>query len=139
MPTYNNQSSDIIYIRGITIKPNQTGIETPYMLDMDSRLKRVSDEPFYNPLVDIHQVEFASAEEQVIDIDQQTTRIVQIYKIKNCKVTVYINAKTNLPALPMEEGDKFSVRALNSVDKLILVSDQQGSCVVVEKVIGDVS
>lgn len=135
MPTYRNTSTELIgKPGGITFSPGEVK-EVYKIFDDDIRLLKISDEPYYNPIVKIDDLVFTAANDnKEINIDYTKISVVIIQKIKSTDLKVYVNSISNEPAIPIGEGESLIIRTLRTVSKLIIVPIESGSCTVVQKI-----
>lgn len=133
MPTYKNISSAPLYVGGVTFK---VGVDTPTftIIENNPSLLKVSDEPFFNPVREIEDVEFTMAEQKIVEIDSTKPGQLQIFNIQSCDLKVYFNSVKNLPPLSLTEGNRFTSNINRSINKIILESNGNGHCTVLVKI-----
>jgi len=134
MPTYRNKTGEVLGKQGgVSFQPGETKAVSR-IYDEDPRLIKISDEPFYNPIIKVDDINFADqSDTQEIDIDYTKVPVVVIQKIRSCDLKVYINSINNIPAIPIGEGEKLNLRTFRTISKIILVPSEAGSCTVVQK------
>lgn len=133
MPTYRNKTTEILGKHGVTFLPGEVK-EVSRIYDDDDRLTKISDEPFYNPIIKVDNIEFSGENDnKEIEINYAGVPVVVIQKIKGCDIKVFINNINNTPAVPVGEGEKLNLRTFRTISKLILVPSEAGSCTVVQK------
>ena len=155
MPTYRNISGDTIGKGGYLFLPNQT-LQVNRLFDDDSRLIRISDGPFYNPIIGVNKVDFSKSVSistindptialtnqdaflntkfyQTVSIKFDETPIIIIQSISE-DIEVYLNSLANYPPIPASVGDKINLKSFRVVEKLYIVTgDQSGQCTIVKK------
>ncbi len=134
MPTYRNTSTTILgKPGGVSFMPGEIKAVSR-IYDDDPLLKRVSDEPFYNPIIKVDNIEFSGPNDnKEIEVDYTGVPVVVIQKLRGCDVKVYINSLQNEPALPVGEKEKLNLRTHRVISKIILVPSEAGSCTIVQK------
>ncbi len=135
MPRYRNTSGEIIgKSGGIAFLPNEEK-DVYRIFDDDPRLLKISDAPYYNPIIKVDNVIFSGANDnKEIIVNYKSVPIVIIQSVKDCDLKVYINSLDNEPAIPVGEGEKLNLRSFRVVSKLILNPSEAGSCKVVQKI-----
>ena len=134
MPTYRNRTGEVLgKPGGVTFGAHETK-EVARIYDDDERLIKISDEPYYNPIIKVEEIVFSGAgNNQEITIDYTKVPVIVIQKLRDCDIKVFINNINNTPAIPVGEGEKLNLRTYRTISKLILVPSEQGSCTVVQK------
>ncbi|MBC8427457.1 MAG: hypothetical protein H8D97_01055 [Proteobacteria bacterium] len=134
MPTYRNKTGEVLgKPGGVSFMPGETKAVTR-IYDDDLRLVKISDEPFYNPIIKVDNIEFnGENDNKEIEIDYTGVPVIVIQKLRSCDIKVYINSLSNEPALPVGEGEKLNLRTFRTISKIILVPSEAGSCTIVQK------
>jgi len=135
MPTYKNISENPININiGLTtkrIEPNET-ISTYYMLDNIEGLKRISDEPYYNPILQTEDLSFSSSSDvkTVVITDNTMPTVIRITNVTT-DLDVYFNSESNTPAFPILAGETITIKNPKMIDKLIIHPKSAGECKII--------
>jgi hypothetical protein len=134
MPTYRNKTGEVLGKPGsVTFMPGETKAVSR-IYDDDIRLVKISDEPFYNPVLKVDNVDFAAENDnKEIEVDYTGVPVVVIQKLRGTDIKVYINSLQNEPALQVGEGEKLNLRSHRVISKIILVPNEAGSCTIVQK------
>jgi hypothetical protein len=134
MPTYRNKTGEVLGKPGsVMFHPGETKA-VARIYDDDDRLQKISDEPYYNPIIKVDTIEFTGPDiNQEIIIDYTSVPVVVIQKIRGTDLKVYINSLDNEPPIPVGEGEKLNLRTFRTICKIILVPNEAGSCTVVQK------
>jgi hypothetical protein len=132
LPTYVNTSNVILNKYNVNFPPNQE-IQTIFIFDDDSRLYKVNDQPYYNPISSSTNITFTGASTKTITIDHTISTYIQIYNVKSCDLTIYFNSASNTPPLYLSPGNKFSTHAVRIINKILLTSNGAGSCTLMTK------
>jgi hypothetical protein len=135
MPTYKNISNNPINLNiGLTTKrlePNET-ISTYYILDNVEGLERISDEPYYNPVLQTEDLTFSSSGDvKTVEIlDNETPTVIRITNV-TVDLDVYFNSESNTPAFPILAGDSITINNPKMIDKLIIYPKAAGQCKII--------
>ena len=83
MPTYRNKTGEVLGKPGnVMFQPGETKA-VARIYDDDPRLQKISDEPFYNPIIKVDTIEFTEQNNnKEINIDYSSVPVVVIQKIR---------------------------------------------------------
>ncbi len=134
MPTYRNKGTTILgKPGGVSFLPGEIKAVSR-IYDDDPLLIKISDEPFYNPIIKVEEVNFAAENDnKEVTINYSSVPVAVIQKIRGTDIKVYINSINNEPAIPVGEGEKLNLRTYRTISKIIIVPNEAGSCCVVQK------
>ena len=118
MPSYRNTSSDAKIVDGILFKLNT--ITTTTKIISDSDLERTDYEPYWNPIVANHEVTSVGAEEIVVDIDYENTKIISIWNDTTERIRVFINSISNDPPMYVHPNSERSLEVFREIERLIV-------------------
>jgi len=128
MPTYRNDGANTQIVGSIEVAPGST-IQTIEILNIDDFTK-ISNEPYYNPVLQRETISFTSAETKEVVVNRPTEELTLVIRnIKDCNINVYFESTTNIPPIViLEPGQFFSIDLQRKVSKVVFVSDNYGSC-----------
>lgn len=127
MPTYVNNTSATIKekVRAVngmdltlTIEPGKT-LQTEYIL-LDSNLTKTSDAPFFNPLsaAGAEVTSTGPGDDQTVQINRYTNTIA-ILNQSSAIVNVFLNSKSNTPALKSFPNTERTIEIGDNVNQVI--------------------
>lgn len=135
MPTYkNNTSAKQYYNDGLNwVDPGQT--ITTYKQITGTKLTKTSDEPYYNPLLEVHKPTGSADYEISLNSD---TRKVEVYNSSDYDITVYLNTKSNTPGIVCPSS---TVRNIEEIKDVVsdMIFDFDGSISANEVIISEYS
>ena len=130
MPTYLNNSANIIVERGISFPPNQKIRTTLKMVNPN--LTKTDDTPFYNPLKSSQIVTFTMAEQKDLTFTITAQEKIKIWKTTT-DISIYFDSLSNTPPISLFTGQEIELSvSVQEITKLILVSSGAGTCEVLE-------
>lgn len=115
MPTYTNNTNTAIAIsEGMTSRNVQINelIESEYILDSSTVLKRISDTPYVNPVVAVDNLSVAGS----VDINVLKTKIIKI--IARADLDLHINSQLNSPPMFIAAGEIVIINNSRQIEKL---------------------
>jgi hypothetical protein len=129
MPRYKNTSDRPIQV-GLfgVINPGEE-IESYHILD--HLLTRISDEPYFNPVVLSEDYTISSGNTQEITISETKTPTTIKITCKSGNIEVYFNSLSNTPPLKLFQGESISINNPTVYDKIILKAIDNSECYVV--------
>ena len=136
MPTYRNDTSQYITVGDYYFEPGtQHAVEEILeALPGGELLTKLSPAPYFNPVVAVHEVTFTTAGEQVnVPLNVAATASVEVLNVLECNLEIYLCGLANTPPIPVPAGGGIELKTERKVDRLILVPDGDGSCLVLEK------
>lgn len=136
MPTYKNNTSAKQYIDNNKLRfvdPGDT-YETFKIVNND-KLTKISDEPYYNPLLEVHKPTGSADYEISLNSD---TRKVEVYNSSDYDITVYLNTKSNTPGIVCPSS---TVRNIEEIKDVVsdMIFDFGGSISANEVIISEYS
>ena len=136
MPTYRNDTAGNIVIENIngqiqSVAP--AGTVESYIVG-HSVLTLVSDDPYYNPIIERHSVSSTgAADPQEVELSGLSGEWILIDDVTGGPVTVYLQSTSNTPAVAvLSAGESFVCQSGNKADALVLTFDAAGTCTVTE-------
>jgi hypothetical protein len=144
MPTYKNTSNIPITKLSTTFLPGKA-IQTYYIFDDDPNLQKVSEAPYFNPVILCTDITFTSNQTNTVTLDISTPAYVQIYNVIGSTLKVFFNTNSKIsidvytvPPVILKPNNKFSIYNYRTIKNLILEMDSAGSCTLMvrQKTIG---
>jgi hypothetical protein len=131
MPTYKNETTELVATEGIRFEPGQMHMTT--LILTDPRLTKLSDEPFYNPTAAIHPlVSSGVGDDQEVILDPKT-REIRVWKVLGATVNVFLNSLDAHSSAKLGEDYETEIRLVRGrVSKVIVQFSAGGSCELVE-------
>ncbi len=131
MPTYRNEGNDVVLIQGIgreTVRlgPGESG--ESYQIYEIEGLVRTGDAPVWQVAGDVHEVEFAGAGVEEVEIDVETP-------VLEIRAGVAVEVRANAGAgkmYPIPAGETRLLANRRTIGKLILTAAGAGVVTVVE-------
>jgi hypothetical protein len=119
MPTYRNDTDEIIVSLGIYVEPGKT-IQSTKILG--NGLTKISDQPYYNPLTKpVHVVTSTGVgDDKTISIDYLNTKSISIFNSSDKLVNVYINQLENSNAIKSYPSTERVIGVDQNVEQLVL-------------------
>jgi hypothetical protein len=123
VPTYRNSHPNQ-YIsfshqcKSYNLGPGAT-LETPLHLEEVEWLKRISDEPFYNPLYTRHIFTGDKDSIHEFNVDTHEVQVVRVVTVPG-SIDLFINDINNTPPIRVNNHFSFDVRSHNHVTKIII-------------------
>lgn len=127
MPTYKNETNDVIYDKANPIQPGDT-YETYTILD-GTNLTKTSEEPYYPLANREHSISFGAAETKSVGVSI-SSKVLRI--TSDVKVTIKPNSDSNPFGYTLNANEERDIYNEETINQLYLVSDGSGSASVIE-------
>jgi len=126
MPTYRNDSGERLVIAGQTVEPGQK-IETNVYYYIEG-LTKITDEPYYNPVVSSGKLTLSEGAEDTIEIPESLSErfSVDVY-VSSGEIELRINSTDSTPMI-LSAGSRHSEKCMSRIiDKLYIkaISDAE--------------